>query len=402
MPTVAPLIVHVIYRLDVGGMENGLVNLINHMPAEKYRHAIVSLTESTRFRDRIRRDDVECFSLHKKPGQDFGVYLRLWRLLRRLRPAIVHTRNLGALEAIVPAALAGVPGRVHGEHGRDLQDVDGTKRRYRLLRRWLAPLVHRFIALSGELASYLSDSVGIAPSKITRIINGVDTHRFHPAENGRRPLPADARIDASDAVVIGTVTRMQAVKDPVTLARAFAKLVRETPTPVKLVMVGDGPLLDDVTAELRAAGIDDHVWLAGSRDDVPELYRCFDVFALSSRVEGISNTVLEAMASGLPVVATDVGGNRELVDDRDEETTGALVPPRSPEELARALARYVSDATLRRDHGRAGRERAETAFGIESMVSCYVSVYDEVLEERGIIIPTEVRDPEHSTTACAG
>ena len=237
MPSDAPLIVHVIHRLDVGGMENGLVNLINHMPAEKYRHAIVSLTESTSFRQRIHRDDVECYSLHKKSGQDFGLYLRLWRLLRRLRPVIVHTRNLAAVEAVVPAALAGIPCRVHGEHGRDLQDVDGTKRRYQLLRRLIAPFVHQFVALSGELASYLCDSVGIAPSKVTRILNGVDVAKFEPVKDTRSPLPAESRIDVSGAVVIGTVTRMQAVKDPLTLARAFAELVNQgLAPPVKLGM----------------------------------------------------------------------------------------------------------------------------------------------------------------------
>ena len=398
MPSDAPLIVHVIHRLDVGGMENGLVNLINHMPAEKYRHAIVSLTESTSFRARIRRDDVECYSLHKKSGQDFGLYVRLWRLLRRLRPVIVHTRNLAAVEAVVPAALAGVPCRVHGEHGRDLQDVDGTKRRYQLLRRLIAPLVHRFIALSGELASYLCDSVGIAPSKVTRIINGVDVGKFEPVKDTRSPLPAESRIDVSGAIVIGTVTRMQAVKDPLTLARAFAMLVNQgLAPPVKLVMVGDGPLLAEVADELRAAGVERHVWLAGSRNDVPELLRSFDVFALSSRVEGISNTVLEAMASGLPVVATRVGGNDELVENGK---TGRLVPSRLPEALANALAHYVSHPELIKEHGRAGRRRAEHSFDIDGMVARYTEVYDDVMARCGLERPNQVS--ERSTTPCAG
>lgn len=392
-PSDAPLIVHVIHRLDVGGMENGLVNLINHMPAEKYRHAIVSLTESTSFRDRIRRDDVEFFSLHKKPGQDFGLYVRLWRLLRRLRPAIVHTRNLAAVEAVVPAALAGVPRRVHGEHGRDLQDVDGTKRRYQLLRRVIAPLVHRFIALSGELASYLLDSVGVAPAKITCIVNGVDTGKFAPVEGTRSSLPEESGIDVSDAIVIGTVTRMQTVKDPLTLVRAFVRLVNQgLARPVKLVMVGDGPLLAEVADELRAAGVERHVWLAGSRDDVAELLRSVDVFALSSRVEGISNTVLEAMASGLPVVATRVGGNDEIVEDGK---TGCLVPSRSPEALATALAHYVRHPELIREHGRAGRRRAEQRFDINGMVARYTEVYDDVMAR-----PNQVS--ERSTTPCVG
>jgi sugar transferase (PEP-CTERM/EpsH1 system associated) len=399
MPNEAPLIVHVIHRLDVGGMENGLVNLINHMPVEKYRHAIVSLTESTSFRERIQRDDVECYSLYKKPGHDFGLYVRLWKLLRRLRPAIVHTRNLAAVEAIVPAALAGVPCRVHGEHGRDLQDVDGTKRRYQLLRRAIAPLVHRFIALSGELASYLSEAVGVAPLKVARIINGVDVRKFRPATGGRNPLPEKSSVDASDGLVIGTVTRMQAVKDPLTLVRGFAKLVSGAlSTPVKLVMVGDGPLLGDVADAVRSLGMEEHVWLAGSRDDVPELLQSFDVFALSSRVEGISNTVLEAMATALPVVATNVGGNDELIEDKK---TGILVPAGSPEAIAAALAYYVEDhPEAIKEHGRAGRERAERSFDIAVMVARYLEVYDGVMAQRGLEIRADVS--EGSTSACAG
>ena len=402
----APLIAHVIHRLDVGGMENGLVNLINHMPADRYRHAVVSLTESTSFRDRIRRDDVELYSLHKKPGQDFGLYVRLWRLLRRLRPAIVHTRNLASVEAVVSAALADVPCRIHGEHGRDLQDVDGTKRRYRFLRRVLSPLVHRFIALSAELESYLVDGVGVAPSKVSRIINGVDIDKFRPAPDGARPLPplpplldeASIEAEAPDRVVIGTVTRMQDAKDPLTLARAFTKLVNDGLAPrAVLVMVGDGPLLGAVRDELRAAGVAHRVWLAGSRDDVPELLRTFDVFALSSRVEGISNTVLEAMASGLPVVASRVGGNDELVEDN---RTGALVPARSPVALADALARYANDSDLAKAHGRAGRRRVEQSFDIHGMVARYTEVYDDVMARRGLERPNRVS--ERSTTPCAG
>lgn len=382
--TAIPLIAHVIHRLDVGGMENGLVNLINHMSPGKYRHAVVSLTESTSFRERILRDDVEFYSLHKAPGHDLGLYVRLWRLMKRLRPTIVHTRNLAAVEALVPAALAGVPCRIHGEHGRDLQDVDGTNWKYRLLRRAIAPLVHRFIALSQDLESYLVNAIGVAPANISRIINGVDIERFRPDDGTARtrfePIP-------SGSFAIGTVTRMQEIKDPLALVRAFAKL--DAPETF-LVMVGDGPLLGTVRREIREAGLERRAWLPGSRDDVDELYRAFDVFALSSRVEGISNTVLEAMASGLPVVATPVGGNAELVVDGE---TGTLVPA---DGLAGALASYVDDVESARAHGRAGRRRAEESFDIHAMVACYEAVYDEVLANRVSGVT------ERSTTPCAG
>ena len=372
-----PLIAHVIHRLDVGGMENGVVNLINRMPPDRYRHAIVSLTDSTDFAARISRNDVPIVNLGKKPGHDLGLHLRLFRAFRGLRPAIVHTRNLAAVEAVASAAAAMVPYRVHGEHGRDVQDPDGRRRRYRWLRRSLSPLVHRFVALSRELEEYLVESVGVPSSKVVRIVNGVDLEKFRPAAPAREPLPGGAPFDSTGRVVIGSVTRMQEVKDPLTLARAFVRLVqRGFATRVCLVLVGDGPLLGEVRRVLSEADAFRHAWLMGSREEVPSLLRSFDVFALSSRVEGISNTILEAMASGLPVVATRVGGNDELVE---QGVTGALVPSRNPEALAEVLARYVEDERLRREQGQAGRERAEREFGLEAMVARYLGVYDGLL-----------------------
>jgi hypothetical protein len=128
----------VVFRFDVGGLENGVVNLINHMPADAYRHAVISLTEITDFRRRIVRDDVSFVALEKPPGHAIRIYPRLFRLFRQLRPAIVHSRNLAALEVAMPAWAAGVPVRIHGEHGRDIGDLDGSSRKYQWLRRFIA------------------------------------------------------------------------------------------------------------------------------------------------------------------------------------------------------------------------------------------------------------------------
>ena len=125
-----PLVAHVVFRFDVGGLENGVVNLINHMPADAYRHAVISLTEITDFRRRIVRDDVSFVALEKPPGHAIRIYPRLFSLFRQLRPAIVHSRNLAALEVAMPAWAAGVPVRIHGEHGRDIGDLDGSSRKY--------------------------------------------------------------------------------------------------------------------------------------------------------------------------------------------------------------------------------------------------------------------------------
>ena len=220
-PDKRPLIAHVIYRLDIGGLENGLVNLINHLPEDRYRHVILCLKGYSEFRNRIHRRDVEVIDLKKQEGKDPRPYLRLWRLFRKLKPDIVHTRNLSTLPAVVPAFLAGVSVRIHGEHGRDMGDLDGSNSKNRLLRRFFKPFVSHFIALSRDLESYLIHAIGVPKQKISQIYNGVDTKLFYPGRETESPLP----FTESRLVVIGTVGRMQAVKDQLTLTRAFILLL---------------------------------------------------------------------------------------------------------------------------------------------------------------------------------
>jgi sugar transferase (PEP-CTERM/EpsH1 system associated) len=377
MPNV-PLIAHVIYRLDVGGLENGLVNLINRIPAQRFRHVIVSLTDYSEFRQRLTRGDVPVFALNKPPGNSLVTQFKLWRLLNRLRPDIVHTRNIGALEATLPAAVAGVPVRIHGEHGRDIDDLDGTNTRRQILRRLYKPFVHQYIALSQDLASYLQRKIGVSPSRIAQIYNGVDSTLFHPAGEHRDAVP-DPGFFGPGHFVIGTVGRMQDVKDPLTLARAFVRLMQAMPGAeqrLRLVMVGDGPLRERVLMLLAEAEVDQYAWLPGGRNDVARIMRNFDLFVLPSLAEGISNTILEAMATGLPVLATAVGGNPELIQ---AGVTGTLVPRDDPESMARAMRDYAESTELCRRHGIEARRAIERNFGMEAMVDAYMTIYDKLL-----------------------
>jgi len=378
-----PLILHVIYRLDVGGLENGLVNLINNLPAGRYRHAIVCLTESSKFKMRIKRNDVSIYELHKKNGKDISVYFRLWKLFRRLRPSIIHTRNLAALESGVIAAIAGVPIRIHGEHGRDIYDLYGNNAKYKKMRRICNPFIHRFIAVSKDLTNWLYSDVGIPLYKITQIYNGVDTARFQPREHDsdqHQRIPAN--FISEDSIIIGTVGRLEPVKDQTTLIKAFLQLIINKPSRrqwLRLVIIGDGSLRLKIEEMLVEADAMELVWMAGARNDVSEILRELDIFVLPSLGEGISNTILEAMASGLPVVATRVGGNSELIK---EGLTGYLVPADDSQSLAIALTEYIDNFELRKAHGEAGRQRAQEVFSISSMMKHYQDVYDDLLTTR--------------------
>lgn len=378
-----PLVVHLVYRFDTGGLENGVVNLINHMPATAYRHAVVAMTDVVpAFAQRIRRDDVRFHALHKPPGQGLKVFPALRRLLKEWQPAIVHSRNLAPLECQAAAWAAGVPVRIHGEHGRDVDDPDGHSKRHQWMRRLYGRFVHQWVALSDDLARYLSGRVGVPEKRIEHIYNGVDIVRFTPAANPRPPI-AGCPFDGS-TFLAGTVGRMQAIKAQPLLAEAFVAALQQAPElkdRLRLVMVGSGPLRDQCQAILQSAGVADLAWLPGERADVPEVMRGLDAFVLPSLGEGISNTILEAMATALPVLATRVGGNAELVVAQE---TGMLVPPADVPALAQGLIALASDPQSARRMGHAGRNRVEQRFSLPAMVAAYQGLYDRLLVERGL------------------
>ena len=382
-----PLVLHVMHRFATGGLENGVVNLINHMPGQTYRHAVLAMTDITDFRDRVQRSDVQFIALHKPPGHGVWQYRKLFKLFRQLRPAIVHSRNLSALEVQVPAWAAGVPVRVHGEHGRDVGDLDGSSVKYQRMRRLYRPFVQHYTALSRDLADYLQQEVHVPPAAITQAYNGVDTARFSPANHGVQPI-SGCPFDPARHWLVGTVGRMQTVKDQLMLANAFVLVLRAAPHLVdrlRLVMVGDGPLRAQVLEILGTAGVAHLAWLPGERTDVEAVMRGLHAFALPSLAEGISNTILEAMASGLPVVATDVGGNADLVKHGQ---TGYIVPAADPQAMADRLLGLASEPVRAHEMGQAGCLRAKECFSMQAMVTTYQRVYDnQLLRVRGAQAP---------------
>lgn len=375
------LIAHVVYRFDVGGLENGIVNLIDRLPDSSWRHVVVALTEvSPEFAKRVQRQDVQYVSLHKAPGHLWKLYPQLTRMFRELQPAVVHTRNLAALEATVPAFAAGVGARIHGEHGRDASDPDGARRRYQWVRRAYSPFVSQYVAVSKDLERYLRERVGIAKDRIVQLCNGVDSKRFRPVNDAGSAIDG-CPFRAPDKWLIGTVGRMDPVKDQLTLARAFVLALRMNPdarTRMRLIMVGEGVLRAESERILRDGGVRELAWFAGSRNDIAHLMRGLDCFVLPSLAEGISNTILEAMACGLPVVATRVGGNMELVEDG---VTGRLVAASDPPAMAQAILRYLENPAEARVHGSTARERIESSFSLDRMADRYHELYLAVLRK---------------------
>jgi sugar transferase (PEP-CTERM/EpsH1 system associated) len=369
-------ILHVLDSLGRGGTELVSATLIEQTGAH-FQHAICSLSGSAPPLNSVAARVPTNF-LAKRRGHDWGLALRIARLCRRLRPHLVHARNWGTMDAVVGARLARVPVVIHSEHGRDINDLDGLRPARLRARRLLSPFVDMHVTVSADLQRWLLEHVHVRPEKVRVVPNGVDTARFKPpAERDR--LRQQHGYGPTD-LLFGAVGRLTPVKDYRSLLEAFDQLSRRD-RDGRLLIVGDGPDQPALEAEVRQRGLSDRVRLAGFHADVAPWLGMLDVFVQPSLMEGMSNSVLEAMAVGVPVVATAVGGTPEVVE---HQVTGLLVPPATPAALHDAMAFYGADRDTRAAHAAAGRERATTRFPLGNMIAGYSAVYRDALARRSI------------------
>ena len=340
-------------------MEKGISTVVRHASPE-FAHVVLCLGRSGESA-RLLPAGTRVLELGKRPGHSAVFLLRLARELRRLRPALVHTRNWGGLDGVIAARLAGLP-VVHGEHGWTMDDPDGLSPRRLRLRRWLNRWVREYTCVSAEMERWLRGIVG--DRRVSQIYNGVDARTYAPSPD-RGSVRRELGI-AADAFVVTICGRLDPIKDHVTLLRAFAALL-EADAGARLLVVGDGPERKRLEGQAGTG-----VLFLGNRTDVPAILGDTDVFALTSLNEGISNTILEAMASGLPVVATRVGGNGELVE---HGVSGSLVAPGDRVAITAVLLAYRRDRERRLAQGAAGRRRAVERFPVAAMVEAYQRVY---------------------------
>lgn len=364
-------VVHLVYGFSAGGLENVIVQLIDGLPNAAYRHTVVSLTTvDPMFARRIQRPDVELVSLHKPPGQPFVLYPRMYSLLRRLKPDVLHSCNLAALEFSPVARLAGVPRRIHAEHGWDVADPDGSNRKFRWYRRVYGCFVQGFVAVSQPIHDYLVHAVGLPASRVTLVVNGVDTNRFRPARAGD-PVPPGFPFRRGEHWVVGSVGRLETIKNHRLLVQAFVQLVQSTPAArerLRLVLVGTGALESELRQMLGEAGCTDLAWLAGSRSDVPDLLRQMDCFVMPSLAEGTSCTLQEAMVSALPIIATDVGGNGDVLAGGQ---LGRLVPSGDVAAMAQAIRRCWADPEVARAGAAVAGAEGRARYGLGPVLTAY-------------------------------
>jgi glycosyltransferase involved in cell wall biosynthesis len=355
-------VVHTVLQLDTGGMERLLVEFARHADRSRFNLHFVSLSARGPVADEIESTGWPVTALDNPPGLRPGMVLQLAKLFRRLGADVVHAHNTKPLIYSGPAAkIARVPAVVYTRHGQRINARRGETFLYRIAVR----MADRAVAVSDDGAR-LAVRDGVGRERVQRIWNGIDSSRF--GFSGSKP--------GGPAVMVG---RLSPEKDVQNLLRAVALIVRERPG-FRLDVAGNGPCMPELRALANELALQQHVRFLGEVRDIPSLLGNASMCVLPSLSEGISLTLLEAMSTGLPVVATRVGGNVEVVADG---VTGVLVPARKPDQLARGILELYDHPDRALEIGRAGRQRVEACFEVRQMVSAYEALYRAVLGGRG-------------------
>jgi sugar transferase (PEP-CTERM/EpsH1 system associated) len=366
-------ILHILDRLDVGGTEKGIAKLIGGLDPDLFQHSICTLRGTApvacSWMPGIKVTDVGS-GTH---GFQFNV-LRLASAIKTIRPTIVHSRNWGGIEALFAARSAGVPVIMHSEHGYQLDMKHGLPLRQRILRHVAYRCADAVFTVSQELRDFHAAQAWWNVNSIGVVHNGVDGDTFRPSLEVSGRIRQEVGIPR-DALVVGFVGRLVALKDVKTLLLGLEGLVSNIPE-VHAIIVGSGPELAPLRDYVaRSAMLRGRICFTGPREDVADLLKAMDIFVLPSLMEGMSNTILEAMSTGLPVIATNVGGNPEILAD---SACGYLFHPGNVAELQTHLATLLLNEEQRKEFGQEARRRALTTFSLEAMLRQYHQLYLEL------------------------
>jgi sugar transferase (PEP-CTERM/EpsH1 system associated) len=376
-PTVR--VMHVVDRLDVGGTEIVLMKLIRSLDPKVFHHSICTL-RGTASRVRSWSSDVVVRDAGGATGSFQFNLVRLYKLMKAVRPTIVHSRNWGGIEAVLAARFAGVPVIIHSEHGYDLTMQRGLPLRQSLYRNLSYRCATAVFTVTDELRRYHSSQAHWDPTGIRVIHNGVDTETFKPRPHLRSAVKQHFGI-APDCLVIGFVGRMIALKDVLTLLRSAEMMVSKC-SHFHILLIGAGPEVAPLEQHVRnSSSLDGRVTFAGNRSDIADLLNAMDVFVLPSIAEGMSNTLLEAFATGVPAVATNVGGNPEILENG---RYGYLFSPGDAAALADRLLILLRDDQLRMKLGTAARHRVVEKFSLDAMLNRYSDLYLGLARERDV------------------
>lgn len=364
--SVTKRIMHITTSLNVGGLETFLLELLRLTNRECFSPYVCTMTSGGQLVGEFEELGIPISVLSQRAGLDYAMPFRMASLLRRQQIDLVHTHNVSPwLYGLIAAKMARVHHLVHTEHS----NVPELQKKLYRVEKFLSYGTDFIIADSTVVNVHLIKAQGIAPERVKTIYNGIDEQKY-----GGRSKRAKTRSELGigpEENVIGTVGRLVPIKNHAGLLKAFSKVQREFCN-VKLLIVGDGELRASLESQAQILELDHRVLFLGSRRDVPRLLQAMDVFVLSSFSEGLPISLLEAMASGLPIVATDVGGNREVIGD---DEAGVLVPADSDEHLAAGIRMFLARPELRREKGCAAQQRVRERFSLRKTVRRYEEIY---------------------------
>lgn len=368
---------HTIYSFKDGGMERGLLNVINHSDPERFRHVILCLTESGAFAEHLKAPDCLVVNLQKKEGNDLRLPKRLAAAARQYEFNILHARGWPTLvETAVAALLANVKTTIYGFHGKTIDDLQGIGLGRRVAQWLFIRSYNRVITLNQRMANDFARECSLSSGQIQIIANGVDIHHFSPCADrsdlrGQFGLPLDR-------LILGNVARLDPVKNHELIIRALHQL-RQHPSRPFLLLVGEGGHRPVLEAQINRLGLAEDVKLFGYSEHISALLSCMDLYVQSSFYEGFSNTILEAMACGVPVLASRVGGTADLFTDGEQ---GLLFPSDDDAVLVQLITRLADDRALQLSMAHRARRHVIEHFSVQIMVRKYEALYQELAEPR--------------------
>ncbi|MEZ5358265.1 MAG: glycosyltransferase [Candidatus Zixiibacteriota bacterium] len=370
-------VLHTVLNLGFAGLERVVTELSLATDKSVYDVEVCCFQRKGYFAEILEKDGVTVSLIpRKESGTDWSLPKTLARYIKEKEIDVLHTHTGTFWFSAIGGKLARVPAIVYTDHGRFLIEP-----KVRLFEDFIsARLADKSVAVSAELRDYMIKRVKFPAKKMAVVLNGVNTETFAP---GPKPENLLSEFKLSPQTkVLGCVASFNPVKDHATILDAF-KLIKESYDDVVLSFIGDGPLREKIEEKIKTLGLQGSVFLTGKREDVPDLLRLMDIFLLFSLSEGTSMSVAEAMASGLAVVVTDVGGNPSLVDDG---TNGLLVKPQQPQQMAEAVLSLLKDDARRQTFGNEAVEKVKRSYSVRAMADKYSKIYREILRKKGHIL----------------
>lgn len=378
-------VMQLVLSLEIGGMEKLVYDMVKRIDKRIISPFVCCLDKPGYYGchlydlgEELQRNGYQVYTLPRKPGIDWGVIQQLRIMIRQKKVDIVHAQQYTPYCYGVMASLYNMlrlsrnsPKLIYTSHGIPYPYKRRMKRV--VVNSVFSLFTQEIVTISEDTKSNIVKYENFPAHKIKVVYNGIDLSQF--SKKVDRVAKKQSLELTPDYKVIGIVARLDPVKNHTLLLRAFKRVLHELPE-TYLLIVGDGPEKKRLESLAELFGISGQALFLGARNDVPELLHIFDVSVLSSFSEGMSVTLLEAMGAGIPIVATNVGGNPEVVKDQE---TGYLVPNNNDQEMAAALIKLLQDEEARRKMGKAGQQRAHTIFSVDRMVNTYTNLYLKVV-----------------------